>query len=111
MAIDSASSDVRRPEGLHRHLVEPLCVVDDAQQRAVIGGGRHQAQHGQPDQETVGRRADSRPKRRSARHAAVRQFVDVLHQRCAQLLQSCEGQLHVGLHTRHLGGAEPRREL
>ena len=34
-------------QGLHRHLVEPLRVVDDAEQGLVVGGGGHQAQHRQ----------------------------------------------------------------
>ena len=40
-------------ERLHRHLVEPLRVVDHAEQGLVVGGGGHQAQRGQPDQEAV----------------------------------------------------------
>ena len=90
-------------EGLHRHLVEPLRVVDDAQQGLVVGGGRHQAQHGQPDQEAVRGRADSAAEGDVQRFALrFWQFIDVSHQRRAQLLQAREGQLHVGLHACHL---------
>jgi hypothetical protein len=44
-----------RDESQHRagRVVEPLQVVDDAQQRLLLGGGGQQAQHGKPDQEPV----------------------------------------------------------
>ena len=44
-----------RDEGkcLHRHFVDPLRVIDDAEQGLIVGGCGHQAQHRQPDQETV----------------------------------------------------------
>ena len=39
-----------------RGLIEPLCVVHDAQQRVLFSHLRHQAEHGEADQETVRRR-------------------------------------------------------
>ena len=58
---DRLGQEAPRDEGerLHRHLVEPLRVIDDAEQGLVVGGGGHQAQHRQPDQETVRRRSDA----------------------------------------------------
>ena len=92
---------------LHRHLVEPLRVIDDAEQGLVVGGGRHQAQHRQPDQETVRGRPDTAAERYVQRLALrFRQFVDVIHQRRAQLLQAGECELHIGLNACHLDTAE-----
>ena len=112
-ATGSASSRLRdEPERLHRHLVEPLRVVDETEQRLVIGGGGHQAQHRQPDQETVrglpGAAAESDVQRLALR---FRQLIEVVHQRCAQLLQPGECELHVGFHAGHLHDAESRRQL
>ena len=107
---DRLGQQAPRDEGerLHRHLVEPLRVVDDAEQGLVVGGRGHQAQHRQPDQETVRRRPDAAAERDVQRLALwFRQLVEVIQQRRAQLLQSGEGELHVGLHARHLDAAEP----
>jgi hypothetical protein len=35
-------------------------------------------------------------------------FVEVIENRCTQLLKPGEGQFHVGLHARHLDAAESR---
>ena len=95
-------------EGLHGHLVEPLRVVDDAEQRSVGAGGGHQAQHGQPDQESG--RGWVRPVRPNATFSASRwgsgSSIEVIDQRRTQLLEAGEGQLHVGLHARHVDAAE-----
>ena len=93
-----------RDEGqcLHRHLVEPLRVVDDTEQGLIVVGGRHQAQHSQPDQEAVRGGSDTAAESHGQRLALrFRQFVDVIHQRRAQLLQAGEGQLHIGLNACH----------
>ena len=92
-----------KAECLHRHLVEPLRVVDDAEQGLIIGGGRHQAQHRQPDQEAVRGRPDAAAESDVQRLALrFRQLVDVIHQRRAQLLQAGECELHIGLNACHL---------
>ena len=49
-------------EDLRRRLVEPLRVVDDADQRLLLGHLGEQRQRGEPDQEAIGRR-----RRRSGR--------------------------------------------
>ena len=90
-------------ERLHRHLVEPLRVIDDTEQRLVVGGGGHQAQHRQPDQEAVRGRPDSAAESDVQRLALwFGQLVEVVHQRRAQLLQPGECELHVGLHAGHV---------
>ena len=49
------------PEDLRRRLVEPLRVVDDADQRLLLGDLGEQRQRGEADQEPVRRRAGARP--------------------------------------------------
>ena len=44
------------PEDLRRGVVEPLRVVDDADERLLLGDLGEQRQRGEPDQEPVGRR-------------------------------------------------------
>ena len=56
-------------ECLHGHLVEPLRVVDDADQRLLLGGVGQQAQDGQADQEAIRRRAGAQAERRVQRVA------------------------------------------
>jgi hypothetical protein len=81
-------------------LVQPLLVVDQADQRLVPGHLGEQAEHGQPDQEPVRRRARGQAERGSQcvalRH---RNPVEVVQHRGAQLMQSGEGQLHLRVHT------------
>ncbi len=72
------------------------------------GGRRQQAQHRQPDQETVRGRPDSAAERHVQRLALrFGQFVDVIHQWRAKLLKARECQLHIALNARHLDAAEP----
>jgi hypothetical protein len=77
-------------------LIEPLRVIDHTEQGLFIGGGRHQAQHGQPDQETI-RRGSNTAAEGHGQGFALRfgQFVDVIHQRRAKLLKAGECQLHI----------------
>jgi hypothetical protein len=51
------------PENLGRDAVQPLHVVDQAQQRPVLGDRCQQAQHGHGDEEAVGRIARGHPQR------------------------------------------------
>ena len=102
---DRLGHQAARDEGqcLHRHLVEPLGVVDDTEQGLAVRGGGHQAEHREPDQEPVRGRPDAAAEGHRQRFALrLGQFVFVIHQRRAQLLQAREGEFHVGLHARHL---------
>ena len=95
---------------LRRGPVEPLLIIDHADQRAVAGRLGEQAQHGQADQEPVRRRADAEaergPQRLLLRH---RQMLGAIQQRRAQLVQPGEGQLHLRLHAGRAGHPAPRR--
>jgi hypothetical protein len=52
----SAYTAGREPEHVRRLAVDPVPVVDDAQQRLVFSRPGQQRQRGQPDQEKIGRR-------------------------------------------------------
>jgi len=74
----------------------------------VVGDCGHQAQHRQPNQETVGRCTNATAKGYVQCLALrFRKFIEVIQQRCGQLLQSGEGELHVGLHAGELDTADP----
>ena len=53
----SSQPACHEPQRLHRSAIEPLLVVDDADQRPLPGNLGQETQHGQTDQEPVGRRA------------------------------------------------------
>ena len=46
-----------------RRLVEPLCVIDDAQQRLLLGRFRHPAERAEGDHEPVGAISRGKPER------------------------------------------------
>jgi hypothetical protein len=77
-------------------MVEPLGVVDDADQWLVLGDLGQQRQGGQSDQEPVGGRAFAQPKDRCERVAlGDGQPIQVLQQGRAQLVEAGVGQLHL----------------
>ena len=101
------------PQRLRRGPVEPLLVVDHADQRLLPGHLRQQAQHGQPDQEPVRRRAGGRRRTRSAarRAAAPGSRSSVVQHRRAQLMQPGERQLHLRLHAHRARHPAPVRPV
>ncbi|GAB3804555.1 hypothetical protein GCM10027605_28810 [Micromonospora zhanjiangensis] len=79
-------------------LVQPLRVVDEAQQRLFLGDLGEQVEGGQPDQEPV----RCRPAAHAERHAEggllrLGQHTDPVQQRRAQLVQTGERELGLGL--------------
>ena len=56
-------------EDLRRGLIQPLRVVDQADERALLGNVREQAEHGEPDQKVIGRLAGCEPERGGERIA------------------------------------------
>ena len=93
-------------------MIEPLRVVDHTEQGLLIGGGRHQAQHCQPDEETIRRWSDAAAESHGESFTLrFGQFIDVIHQWRAKLLKAGECQLHIGLNARHLDAAEIQRQL
>ena len=76
-------------EDLRRGAVEPLLVVDHAEQRLLLGHLGQQAQHGQPDEEAI-RRAARRPRPnavRSASRCGTGRPLEAIQHRRAQLMQ------------------------
>jgi len=78
-------------------MVEPLRVVDDAQQWLPFGGLRQKSQRRERHQEGVGTLAV----RKSERNVEgltlwLRERSQRVEQRCADLVQSRESELHVG---------------
>ena len=90
--------------------VLPLRVVDHADERALLGGAGEQAEHGDAEQEAVGRRARAQAEGGAQRVALwSRQRVEAVEQRCAQLVQAGERQLHLGLDAGRPHDAAVRR--
>ena len=76
--------------------VQPLRVIDQAQQRPVFRRLRQQGQHRQPDQEPVRRTAAAQPERDPQRVALRgREPLQAIQQRRAQLVNASERQLHL----------------
>ena len=106
----------RQPAGHERECpcrrsVEPLCVIDDAEQRPLLRGLGQEPEHRQPDQERIrlpGREAEGDAQRVAL---GLRQVLHELEDRRAQLLQRRERQLHLRLDPRGPHDAELRRRL
>ena len=96
-----AASDER--ERLRRSLIEPLGVVDEADQGALLGGVRQQAECGEPDEEGVGC-LPLQETEHNAERLALRwgEPTEVIQERSAQLVEPGERELHLGLDA---GGA------
>jgi hypothetical protein len=86
------------PQDLHRGVVEPLRVVDDAGQRLLLGGLGEQRERGQPDQEPVGRSAGAAAEHRGER-VALRdgQPAKMVQHGRTELVEAGIGQLHLRL--------------
>jgi hypothetical protein len=81
-------------------MIEPLPVVDQADQRLPFSDGGHQTQHGQAHQKPV-RRGPGTPAERGPQSFPLRhrhRLQPIQHRR-AQLMQPSEGQLHLRLDT------------
>ena len=88
------------PEHLGRGFIQPLGVIDQADQRPRGGILGQQAQHRQAHHEPV----RSRPRRQPERHLQrallrLRQRGQAAQHRRAELVQRRERQLHLGLHA------------
>jgi hypothetical protein len=87
-------------QGQRRRSVEPLRVVDQADQRLVAPGIGQETQHRQADEEPVGRRTGLQTERRRERLTlGSRQPVEAVEQRTAERMQAGVRQLHLGLDT------------
>jgi hypothetical protein len=91
-------------------LVEPLCVVHDAQQRLLLGRLSHQAERPEGDQEPVAFMSRGKPERDAERASlGLGERIDAAEHRTAQLVQSGEGKLHLRFDTGHADHVETGR--
>ena len=82
-----------------RSPIQPLCIIDDTQQRTLLRRYGEQTQHRQPDEKSVRRGPVAQPEHGLQRATLrSRQLLDAIEQRGAQLMQACERELHVRLH-------------
>ena len=91
-------------ENLRRRLVQPLRILDEADQRSLFGGFRDEGQRRQCDQEPIGNASAGQPEHRRERVTLrSRQPVEMVQERGAQLMETAVGQLHLRLQAGHLG--------
>ena len=96
-------------QDLRRRLIEPLGVVDDADERLLLGDVGEQRQRREPDQEAVWRGALAQPEHRRQRAAlGRRQPLEVIEHGRTELMQPAVGQLHLRLDTHRSGEAHSR---
>jgi hypothetical protein len=97
---------------LRRGPVEPMCIIDQADERRLLSHLRQQSEHRQADQEAIrrlsGTQADCRAQRLALR---VRQARQAAEHRRAEQMQAGERDLHLGLDPRGTGDSTPRRPL
>ena len=104
------ASDER--ERQRRASIEPLRVVDDAQQGASLGRFAYEAEDGEADQEPIRRGSRGQAEDDSERVPLwTGQPLEALDQRSAQLVQAREGQLHLRLDPHCAGDGQVRRRL
>jgi hypothetical protein len=81
-------------------VIQPLLVIDQADQRLLLGHVGEQAQNRQPEEKTIWRRpvtnAERSPQRIALRH---RQTFQVIQHRRQQLMQPGKRKLHLRLNT------------
>jgi hypothetical protein len=89
--------------------VQPLGVLDDAEQRVVLGDGGQQAERRERDEEAVGRAPRRHPERDPQGFRLRRgERADPVEHRRAQLMDPGERELHLRLHARDLREPEAR---
>ena len=109
LGIQAARDERQR---LRRRAVEPLRIVDDAQQRPVPCRLGAQAEHREADEESIRRVAGAEAEGRAQRLAlGAGQRVQVVQQRRAELLQPGVRELHLGLGARRSDDAASGRRV
>jgi hypothetical protein len=85
-------------------VVEPLRVIDQADQRSVLRDVGEQAEDRQPDHEAIGRSSGLEPEARAQGSSLWRrQPLDAVEERREQQVQPGVGELHLGLDAAHPG--------
>ena len=102
----AASHKCERARG---RAIEPLCVIDQGEQRPLLGRLGQQAEGRQRDQERVRRRPCAEAERDGKRVAlGGGEAFQELEVRRAQLVKGRVGELHFLLDTEQSDGPEPR---
>ena len=97
-------------QDLGRGGIEPLGVIDDAQQRPLGGNLGQQAERGQGDQEAVGSGTGGQAQRDAQSGLLwLWKSIEPVEHRRAELVQRREGQLHLGLDAGDPRDTEARR--
>ena len=105
-----ATRDERQRQ--RRCLIEPLRVIDHAQQRTLLGYLREQAQDPQPDEKPIRSRASAQPEHDLERlPLRSRKPPKPIEQRPAKLMQAGVRQLHLRLHPHRPHDRKTRRRL
>jgi hypothetical protein len=87
-------------EDLRRRPVEPLSIIDKADQWLGFGNLREEIEHSKPDKETIRRGPWPQSERRGERLALwIWQMFEVIEERRAELVEPSERQFHLGLHA------------
>ena len=85
-------------ERARRRTIEPLRVIDDTQERPLLGSLGQQAEDRQSDQERIRSRSGAQPEGDAKRVAlGIRQTLRSVEDRRAQLLKRRERELHLSL--------------
>jgi hypothetical protein len=85
---------------LRRRSVEPLPVINQADQWLGFGNLREESEDSKPDQETIGRGPWPKSERRGERLALrTWQTLEMIEERRAELVEPGERQFHLGLHA------------
>ena len=93
---------------LRRGRVEPLRVVDEADQRPLLGHVGQQAEDGQADEEPIRGIAVAQTERGAERFALrAGKALHAIQGRRAELMQPRERELHLRLDARRPGDAAP----
>ena len=106
--VQPARGDGQR---LGRRLVEPLGVLDDAQQRLLLGDVGQEAEHGEADQKAIRCGARGQPEGGAQRVALGpwQTIQPVEHLRSTEPMETGVRQLHLGLHAGDAGDATAGR--
>jgi hypothetical protein len=86
-----------------------MSVLHETEQRPLLGRGRQQAQHGEPDQKPI-RDVTRREAQGDVQRVplGLRERVELLEHRRAELMDPGERELHLRLHARDLRHTESR---
>jgi hypothetical protein len=104
--------DAPRDEAQHAGggAIEPVRVLGDDQQRRALGGVGEQLEHGERDQEAVGRcRLGHAEGGQKCRLLRAGQPVGMIEHRQHELVQPRKRQLRLGLHPGRAQHLHPRR--